>query len=140
MARGVVETYSLSMTEFVALTVFAGLPVRDLEAATSWYTQIFGRGPDGRPAPNIAEYYLAEGRVPEHGTLQLREDAQRAGGGLATINVGDITVVAAALTRLRVAFETQQFPVPAETVSAVTVGTFEDPDGNAVTVVQPHPR
>ena len=128
------------MTEFAALTVFAGLPVRDLEAATSWYTQIFGRSPDGRPAPNIAEYYLAEGRVPEHGTLQLREDPQRAGGGLATINVVDIAVVADALTRLNVVFETQQFPVQAETVSAVTVGTFDDPDGNAVTVVQPHFR
>ena len=138
MARGGVETYAVYMTEFVALTVFAVLPVRDLEAATSWYTEIFGRGPDGRPAPNIAEYYLAEGRVPEHGTLQLREDPQRAGGGLATINVADIAVVADALTLRGVALETQQFPVQAETVSAVTVGTFEDPDGNAVTVVRPH--
>jgi glyoxylase I family protein len=128
------------MTEFAALTVFAGLPVRDLAAAVSWYTQIFGRSPDGHPAPNIAEYYLTEGRVPEHGTLQLREDPQRAGGGLATINVTDITVVVDALAQLDVAFETQQFPVQAETVSAVTVGTFEDPDGNAVTVVQPHLR
>lgn len=126
------------MTEFVALTVFAGLPVRDLTAATEWYGQVFSRAPDGHPSPQIAEYYLAEGRVPEHGTLQLREDPQRAGGGLATINVGDITVVATTLERLGAAFETQFFEIQAETVSGVTVGTFEDQDGNAVTVVQPH--
>jgi len=126
------------MTEFVALAVFAGLPVRDLTAATEWYGQVFGRAPDGHPSPQIAEYYLAEGRVPERGTLQLREDPQRAGGGLATINVGDITLVGTILERLGAAFETQFFEVQAETVSGVTVGTFEDQDGNAVTVVQPH--
>ena len=126
------------MTEFAALTVFAGLPVRNLEVATEWYARFFGRAPDGRPAPQIAEYYLAEGRVPEHGTLQFREDAERAGGGLATLNVRDITAVADALESLGAEFTTQRFPIDAETVSAVTVGTFQDPDGNAVTVVQPH--
>jgi predicted enzyme related to lactoylglutathione lyase len=128
------------MTEFAALTVFAGLPVRNLEVAAEWYGQIFDRDPDGRPAPQIAEYYLAEGRIPEHGTLQLREDVERAGGGLATINVGDITTVAKALHELGASFDPQRVPIQAETISAVTVGTFEDPDGNAVTVVQPHPK
>lgn len=128
------------MTEFVALTVFASLPVRDLEDAAEWYARIFGRVPDGRPAPDIAEYYLADKRVPEHGTLQLRVDEDRAGGGLATVNVPDIGAVTAALAELGATFEPQAFAVDAETVSAVTVGTFEDLDGNAVTIVQPHPR
>ena len=128
------------MSSFVALTVFASIPVRDLAAAAGWYAQLFGRDPDARPAPGIAEYYLAEDRAPERGTLQLREDAARAGGGLVTINVADIESAASSLESLGVPFETQQFPIPAETVSAVTVGTFEDPDGNAVTIVQPHFR
>jgi glyoxylase I family protein len=128
------------MTDFAALTVFAGLPVRDLDVAVEWYGRIFGRAPDGRPAPQIAEYYLAEGRVPEHGTLQLREDAERAGGGLATINVRDITEVSNALADMAVEFETRDIPLEADTVSGVTVGTFVDQDGNAVTVVQPHLR
>ena len=128
------------MTDFVALTVFAGLPVRDLDMAVEWYGRILGRAPDGRPAPQIAEYYLAAERAPENGTLQLREDAGRAGGGLATINVSDITVLADTLEKLGVAFDPQTFPIEAKTVSAVTVGAFEDPDGNAVTVVQPHLR
>jgi catechol 2,3-dioxygenase-like lactoylglutathione lyase family enzyme len=134
----VLAFYYLGMTEFAALTVFAGLPVRNLESAAEWYGRVFGRVPDGHPSPQIAEYYLAEGRVPEHGTLQLREDPQRAGGGLATINVGDITPVAHALERLGTAFDTRFFEIQAETVSGVTVGTFHDQDGNAVTVVQPH--
>jgi catechol 2,3-dioxygenase-like lactoylglutathione lyase family enzyme len=128
------------MSEFAALTVFASLPVRDLEVASEWYARIFGRVPDGTPAPDIAEYYLAEGRVPEHGTLQLRVDEDRAGGGLATINVVDITTITDTLAELGATFDPQAFAVDAETVSAVTVGTFEDLDGNAVTVVQPHPK
>ncbi|MCU1404529.1 MAG: Glyoxalase/bleomycin resistance protein/dioxygenase [Glaciihabitans sp.] len=128
------------MAEFEALTVFAGLPVRDLAVATRWYEQIFGRAPDGRPTPQIAEYYLSGDRVPERGTLQLREDAGRAGGGLATINVEDLAVLTATLIHLGVAFEAHNFAVDAESVSSVTVGTFTDPDGNAVTVVQPNPR
>ena len=128
------------MKEFAALTVFASLPVRDLEVAAEWYARIFGRVPDGQPTPQIAEYYLAEGRVPEHGTLQLRIDEERAGGGLATINVVDIAPVAAALAELGATFSPEAFAVDTETVSAVTVGTFEDLDGNSVTVVQPHPR
>jgi len=128
------------MNEFAALTVFAGLPVRDLETAVEWYAQLFGRVPDGRPDPQIAEYYLAHDRVPEHGTLQLRLDSKRAGGGLATLNVPDIAAVATVLGALGAKFATRRFPIEAESVSAVTVGTFLDRDGNAVTVVQPHPR
>ncbi|MBH0097539.1 VOC family protein [Salinibacterium sp. NSLL150] len=128
------------MTEFSALTVFAGLPVRDLTLAIEWYERVLGRAPDARPAPQIADYYLTVDRVPEHGTLQLREDADRAGGGMTTINVEDITVIAQSLANLQVAFDTQEFPIDAVTVSSVTVGTFEDPDGNAVTIVQPHLR
>lgn len=125
------------MTEFAALTVFAGLPVRDLEVAAEWYGRIFGRVPDGRPSPQIAEFYLAETRAPEHGTLQLREDAKRAGGGLVTINVVDLTAIADALAEIGATLDPEAFSVDAETVSAVTVGTFIDLDGNAVTVVQP---
>ena len=128
------------MSDFVALTVFAGIPVSDLARAIDWYGEVWCRVPDARPAPGIVDYYLAENRVPERGTLQLREDAARAGGGMATINVRDIDPVAATLQSLGVPFETQVFPIDAETVSAVTVGTFEDPDGNAITIVQPHLR
>ena len=123
-----------------ALTVFAGLPVRDLAAATSWYSAVFGRSPDAHPAPGIADYYLAAERVPERGTLQLREDKARAGGGLVTINVEVLTAIRANLRALDVSFEPHTLPIDAVTVTSVTVGTFEDPDGNAITLVEPHLR
>jgi len=129
------------MTDAVALTVFAALPVRDLAASIDWYGRLFERpAPDARPAPHIVDYYLAAGRVPEHGTLQLHEDPARAGGGLATINVADLAPLIAALASLGVELATQTLPLDAETVSAVTVGAFEDADGNAVTLVRPHRR
>ena len=125
-------------TEFSAITVFAALPVDDLDAAIDFYTRLFGRAPDGRPAPHIAEYYLAPDRRPEGGTLQLHADPARSGGGLATINVEDNGALASSLRELGVAFDTRRIPIQAETVSAVTVGSFVDRDGNSVTVVQPH--
>ena len=128
------------VTAVSALTVFAGLPVRDLTAASAWYSQVLGRDPDAHPAPGIAEYYLAADHVPEHGTLQLRDDPERAGGGLVTINVEDLSDVVAHLGALSIPFEPRTLPIDAEAVIAVTVGTFEDPDGNAITLVQPHPR
>lgn len=128
------------MTEISVLTVFAGLPVRNLDQAIKWYERVLGRAPDARPAPQIADYYLASDRVPEHGTLQLRQDESRAGGGLMTINVANIAEIARSLRNLGVPFETQDFPLDAETVGSVTVGTFEDPDGNAITIVEPHLR
>jgi glyoxylase I family protein len=123
----------------VAIAVFAALPVGDLDAAVEWYGRLIGRAPDARPAPHIAEYYLSAERDPGRGTLQLRADAERAGGGLATINLDDLSGASAALAGLGVSLETRRIPIAAETVSAVTVGTFVDPDGNAVTLVRPHP-
>ena len=126
------------MTTFATLTVFAALPVSDLASATQWYSALFGREPDARPAPHIAEFYLAQNREPEAGTLQLNQDPDRAGGGLVTLNVADISGITRSLDALGITLATQRFPIPAETVSEVTVGTFVDPDGNAITVVQPH--
>jgi catechol 2,3-dioxygenase-like lactoylglutathione lyase family enzyme len=128
------------MQENSVLTVFAALPVASLASAVAWYERVLGWVPDARPEPGIVDYYLAADGVPEHGTLQLHENASRAGGGMVTINVAQIAGVERALADAGVAFEVEDFPIDAETVSFVTVGTFEDLDGNAITVVQPHPR
>jgi glyoxylase I family protein len=124
--------------EFTATTVFAAVPVHDLDAAVEWYGRLFGRAPDSRPAPQIAEYYLATDRTPERGTLQLHADPERAGGGLATINLEDIAAASAVLADLGVTFDARRLPIATETFSAVTVGSFVDPDGNRLTLVQPH--
>lgn len=59
---------------------------------------------------------------------------------MATINVEDISLIVDTLKELNLPLQTQKFPIVAVTVIAVTVGAFEDPHGNAVTIVQPHRR
>lgn len=128
------------MTPWPVLTVFAALPVRDPDASERFYTGLFGRTPDGRPSPGIVEWYLVDADAPEKGTLQIHTDVERAGGGLATVNVADMSVVASAASALGLELSTQTFPINAETVEAVTVARVVDPDGNSLTVVQPHLR
>ncbi|MFD3685092.1 VOC family protein [Nocardiopsis sp. NPDC058631] len=41
--------------------VVVNLPVRDLEAATAWYTKVLGHGPSGEPSPTDVEFDLREG-------------------------------------------------------------------------------
>ncbi|MFJ4037089.1 VOC family protein [Microbacterium sp. NPDC090007] len=128
------------MTTWPALTVFAALPVRDVGAAEGFYAQLFGRAPDGKPSTGIVEWYLVDPDLPEKGTLQIREDSERAGGGLATINVGDMKAASDAAAQLGLDFEVRVLPIQAEAVEAVSVAEILDPDGNSLTVVQPHLR
>lgn len=115
-----------------ALTVFAAVPVSDLDASISWYTRLVGRAPDSRPMDGLADYFLAADRDPDHGTLQLVVDAERAGGGLVTINVADAHAVASALAANDITLH-----VDDTSSDKVLFGTVSDPDGNAVTIVEP---
>ncbi|WP_306368430.1 VOC family protein [Nocardiopsis sp. CC223A] len=57
--------------------VIINLPVRDLAAATAWYTEVLGHGPAGEPSPTDVEFDLRDGV-----SLLLTtgdEDAERAG-------------------------------------------------------------
>jgi catechol 2,3-dioxygenase-like lactoylglutathione lyase family enzyme len=80
-----------------ALSVFAALPVSDLDSSIGWYTGLIGRKPDSRPMDGLAEYFRSGDRDPDRGTLQLAVDPTRAGGGLVTIKVADTHAVAAML-------------------------------------------
>lgn len=115
-----------------ALTVFAAVPVSDLDASIGWYTRLIGREPDSRPMDGLADYFLAGDRDPDHGTLQLVVDSERAGGGLVTINVADAHAVASALAEHDIALD-----VDDTTSDKVIFGTIIDLDGNAVTIVEP---
>ncbi|MFE1077101.1 VOC family protein [Nocardiopsis alba] len=41
--------------------VIINLPVKDLEAATAWYTKVLGHGPSGEPSPTDVEFDLRDG-------------------------------------------------------------------------------
>lgn len=115
-----------------ALSVFAAVPVSDLDSSISWYTRLIGREPDSRPMDGLADYFLASDRDPDRGTLQLLVDVKRAGGGLVTINVADAHAVAGALTENGI-----EISVDDTTSAKVLFGTVLDPDGNAITIVEP---
>lgn len=59
-------------------------------------------------------------------------DPERAGGGLVTINVSDAGAVASALADNGI-----ELDVDDTTSDKVLFGTVVDPDGNAVTIVEP---
>ncbi len=61
------------MEPFASSETFA---VKDLQAAIDWYSKLLGRGPDARPAPEIAEWNFEDGRY-----LQLYELPESAGSG-----------------------------------------------------------
>lgn len=115
-----------------ALSVFAAVPVSDMDSSIGWYTRLIGREPDSRPMDGLADYFLANDRDPDGGTLQLVADSKRAGGGLVTINVKDAHSVAGALAEKGI-----EFIVDDTTSDKVLFGTLVDPDGNAVTIVEP---
>jgi len=108
--------------------LFAVSPVQDLAAALDWYTRLFGRGPDDRPIPDLAQWYL-DGfgfqvmRVPDH-----------AGGGMATLVVADIEAERARL----IAAGIESGPTVRGDFGAIA--KLADPEGNRLTLAEPPRR
>ena len=70
----------------MALHLFAGLRVRDYEAARGWYDRVLGE-PTFLPHATEAVWTVAEDR-----SVYVVEDAERAGGGLVTLALDDLDV------------------------------------------------
>jgi hypothetical protein len=69
----------------VALDLFAGIPVRDYEAARPWYERLLG----GEPS-FIAHATEAVWELAEHRFLFIVEDAERAGRAIHTLFVDEL--------------------------------------------------
>jgi hypothetical protein len=108
--------------------VMAGIPVADFDAAVGWYETLLERPADERPMAGLAEW-----RFPGTGTIQVVQDAERAGKALLTLSVRDLAAFVAALE------ERGLGPVPVDdtTSTKVLFTTINDPEGNAVTLVEP---
>ncbi len=99
--------------------LFAGLRVRDLQAARPWYEQLLGE-PTFFPNDTEAVWTLAEDR-----SVYVVEHAERAGSSVVTIFVGDLDsqVAAVAVRGLE--------PDERLTLSnGVRKALYRDPDGN----------
>lgn len=103
----------------------AALGVSDLKAAEAWYTRLISRAPDSKPMDEVFEY-----RFPTGGWLQVFIGDERAGGGAATLVVGDLD---AKLAELKAAGIYAGEPQRSDYADIAFV---DDPDGNRITFAQ----
>ena len=105
----------------MSLHLFAGLRVRDFQAARPWYEQLLGE-PAFFPHATEAVWTLAEDR-----SVYIEEDRERAGHGLVTFFVDDLDRWVAEIAARGLE------PAERETYSnGVRKATYRDPDGNEV--------
>lgn len=101
--------------------LFAGICVRDYQAARPWYEQLLGE-PSFFPHETEAVWEVAG-----HGSLYIVEDAEHAGHARHTLFVGDLDAAVAAIATRGLE------PAERETYSnGVRKITFRDADGNEV--------
>jgi catechol 2,3-dioxygenase-like lactoylglutathione lyase family enzyme len=105
--------------------VLAVVAVRDIEAGRSWYTKLFGRGPDNNPMSNLIEWQVTDGAW-----VQVTEDRMRAGNGMLNFAVSDIDTGARELREVGID--------AGEIINAnkgVRLCPITDPDNNKIQLV-----
>jgi catechol 2,3-dioxygenase-like lactoylglutathione lyase family enzyme len=101
--------------------VYAGVPVRDLDAGVDWYTRFFGRAPDLHAGEEVVW------DVGRSGALFIEADAARAGTGRVTLGATELDALLARLAAAGIGHE------PVETyANGVRHVKVPDPDGNAL--------
>lgn len=108
--------------------IFAVAPVQDLAAALDWYGRLFGRAPDDRPIPDLAQWYL------DGFGFQVMRRPERAGGGMATLVVADIDAERERLAAAGIE------PEPTVRGAFGAVALLDDPEGNRITLAEPPKR
>ena len=105
----------------MALTLFAGIPVRDFAAARPWYARLLGE-PSFLPHATEAVWMLAD-----ESAVYVVEDADRAGHGLVTLFVDDLDAAVGEIAGRGLV------PDDRETYeNGVRKIIFRDPDGNEI--------
>jgi catechol 2,3-dioxygenase-like lactoylglutathione lyase family enzyme len=105
----------------MSLHLFAGLRVRDFQAARQWYERLLGE-PTFFPHDTEAVWTLAEYR-----SVYIVEDADSAGNSVVTLFVDDLDAHVAAIAARGLE------PKEQETYSnGVRKTIYRDPDGNEV--------
>lgn len=105
--------------------ILAGIAVADMEAAKAWYTAFFDRQPDRIPMATDVEWDFPGGS-----TVQVFEDADRAGSSSATLVPDNLEAELARLAELG--------HQPSERSSGkFQIAIFEDLDGNRLVLAKP---
>jgi catechol 2,3-dioxygenase-like lactoylglutathione lyase family enzyme len=106
----------------VALDLFAGIRVRDYDAAKSWYERLLGSEPAFSPHATEAVWELAE-----HRYMYIVEDRDAPGGAIITIFVDDLDALAAEIASRGIE------PAERETyTNGVRKLVYRDADGNEI--------
>jgi predicted enzyme related to lactoylglutathione lyase len=105
--------------------LFAGVPVADIESATTWYERLFGRPADVVANPNEVMW-----RCSDAAWLYIVVDPERAGHGLAALCVNDLQ---------QTVDELECRGVTCGPISAVSDAERKavalDPDGNTISLI-----
>jgi catechol 2,3-dioxygenase-like lactoylglutathione lyase family enzyme len=105
----------------MSIALFAGVRVRDLEAARAWYERLLGE-PSFFPNETEAVWMVAEDR-----SLYIAEEPGRAGHGLVTFFVDDLDATVAEIASRGLE------PAERETYSnGVRKVVYRDDDGNEI--------
>jgi len=107
--------------------VFAGVHVRDREAAIGFYERLLGKPPAMLPNDDEAAWQLTDS-----GWLYVVRDAEKAGGAVVTLLVDDPDAHLAALAERGV-----ETGLVKEIPGAVRSIWVVDPDGNRIQLGQP---
>jgi predicted enzyme related to lactoylglutathione lyase len=103
----------------------ASVAVKDLKSASQWYERLFGRPPDSRPMPELAEWKFERG-----GWLQVYQLPERAGNGSVTLAVNGLDQQISALRRTGM-----DVGEPMRNTKANVV-MIKDPDGNSIALAE----
>jgi predicted enzyme related to lactoylglutathione lyase len=106
----------------MALDLYAGIRVRDYEAAKPWYERLLGGEPSFIAHPTEAVWELAE-----HRWLFIEEDAEGAGRAIHTIFVDDLDAVVADIASRGIEPE-ERVTYPGKARKAI----YRDTDGNEI--------
>jgi catechol 2,3-dioxygenase-like lactoylglutathione lyase family enzyme len=102
--------------------MYAGIYVRDIEAARSWYAQLLGSEPSFVASDTEVVWELAE-----HRSIAVEQSADHAGHSIVTIFVDDFDA--------RVAQISERGIGPTERITyrnGVRKALYHDPDGNEI--------
>jgi hypothetical protein len=106
--------------------VLAQAKVSDLEPAVDWYATLFGRQPDARPMPGLVEWHFGT----SHG-VQVWAEPDRAGNSSMVLDESHFDGLISRPDQS--GFEHDQ----PEDVTASTILSLVDPDGNRIIVSGP---
>ena len=114
----------MTATVLPVTAILAAIPSSDMARSEAFYESLVGRPVDERPMPVLAQWRW------DGGVLQVVEDSERAGGGLVTVIVANMSEAIVGLRQRGLTVDADEGTVVAQ------VATLVDPDGNQVTLIE----